>query len=33
MTIYKLDGFLDGEIDEIVDGLITSDQAEKMKNF
>ncbi len=32
MTIYKLDYFLDGEIDEIVDGLITSDQAEKMKN-
>ena len=33
MTIYKLDSFLDGEINEIIDGLITSDQAEKMKNF
>ena len=33
MTIYKRDSFLDGDIDEIVDGLITSDQAEKMKNF
>ncbi len=33
MTLYKLDSFLDGDIDEIVDGLITSDQAEKMKNF
>ena len=33
MTIYKLDSFLDGEIDDIVDGLITSDQAEKMKNL
>ena len=33
MTIYKLDSFLDGDIDESVDGLITSDQAEKMKNF
>lgn len=33
MTIYKLDSFLDGDIDKIVDGLITSDQAEKMKNF
>lgn len=33
MTIYKLDSFLDGDIDEIVDGLITSDQAEKMKDF
>jgi len=33
MTIYKLDNFLDGDIDEIIDGLITSDQAEKMKNM
>ena len=33
MTIYKLDTFLDGDIDEIVDGLITNDQAEKMKDF
>jgi len=33
LTLYKLDSFLDGAIDEIVDGLITSDQAEKMKNF
>ena len=32
MTIYKLDSFLDGDIDEIVDAQITSDQAEKMKN-
>ena len=33
MTIYKLDNFLDGDLDEIIDGLITSDQAEKMKAF
>ncbi len=33
LTLYKLDSFLDGNIDEIVDALITSDQAEKMKNF
>lgn len=33
MTVYKLDSFLDGEIDEIVDGLITHDQAEKMRSF
>ena len=33
MTLYRLDSFLDGDIDEIIDGLITSDQAEKMKNF
>ncbi|MGI6720983.1 MAG: peptide chain release factor 1 [Anaerovoracaceae bacterium] len=32
-TIYKLDNFLDGDMDEIIDGLITEDQAEKMKNF
>lgn len=31
MTIYKLDYFLDGDIDEILDALITTDQAEKMK--
>jgi len=33
MTIYKLDSFLDGDLDEIIDALITHDQAEKMKNF
>jgi len=33
LTIYKLDYFLDGDMDEIIDALITSDQAEKMKNF
>ncbi|MDD4690664.1 MULTISPECIES: peptide chain release factor 1 [Eubacterium] len=31
MTVHQLDAFLDGEIDEMVDALITSDQAEKMK--
>jgi peptide chain release factor 1 len=33
LTLYRLESFLDGDIDEIVDALITSDQAEKMKNF
>lgn len=33
ITLYKLDAFLDGDLDEIIDGLITTDQAEKMKNF
>ncbi len=33
VTLYKLEAFLDGDMDEIIDGLITSDQAEKMKNF
>ncbi|MBR0140037.1 MAG: peptide chain release factor 1 [Firmicutes bacterium] len=32
LTIYKLDSFMDGDLDEIIDALITSDQAEKMKN-
>jgi peptide chain release factor 1 len=33
MTIYRLDGFLDGDIDEIVDALIAGDQAAKMKKL
>ncbi|WP_066506111.1 peptide chain release factor 1 [Abyssisolibacter fermentans] len=32
MTIYKLDAFLDGDIDEMIDALITTDQAEKLKS-
>ncbi len=32
-TIYRLETFLDGDMDEIIDGLITMDQAEKMKKF
>jgi peptide chain release factor 1 len=31
MTLYKLDQFMNGDLDEIIDGLITEDQAEKMK--
>ena len=33
LTIYKLENFLDGDLDEIIDALITHDQAEKMKSF
>ena len=33
MTIYKLDSFMDGDLDEIIDALITSEQAEKMKGI
>jgi len=33
LTIYKLDAFLDGDIDEVIDALITDEQAEKMKNL
>ena len=31
VTLYKLDSFLDGDIDDIIDALITTEQAEKMK--
>lgn len=33
LTLYKLDYFLDGDLDEIIDGLITSDQAEKIEKL
>lgn len=33
LTLYKLDSFLDGDIDEVVDALITADQAEKMESM
>lgn len=31
MTVHQLENFLDGDIDEMVDALITRDQAEKLK--
>lgn len=33
LTLYKLDSFLDGDLDEVIDALITEDQAEKMREF
>ena len=33
LTLYKLETFLNGDIDEIIDALITTDQAEKMKSM
>ncbi len=33
MTLYKLESFLNGDIDEILDALITADQAEKMQTL
>ncbi len=33
LTLYKLDAILNGALDELIDPLITNDQAEKMKNF
>jgi peptide chain release factor 1 len=32
LTMYQLENFLDGDIDEMIDSLITSDQAAKLKN-
>ena len=31
LTLYKIDAVMDGAIDEIIDGLATADQAEKLK--
>jgi peptide chain release factor 1 len=33
MTVHQLDAFLDGEIDEMVDALITADQAKKIQAY
>lgn len=32
LTIYKLESFINGNIDEVIDALITADTAEKLKN-
>ena len=32
LTLYKIDQIMNGAIDEIIDGLATADQAEKLKN-
>jgi len=32
LTLYKLDAFIDGDLDEMIEALITTDQAEKLKN-
>ena len=31
LTLYKLEQTLGGELDELIDALITADQAEKLK--
>lgn len=33
VTVYKLEAFLDGDINEMIEALITTDQAEKLKNI
>ena len=32
LTLYKIASVMDGDIDEIINGLATADQAEKLKN-
>ena len=32
LTLYKIDAIMDGQLDELIDALITADQAEKLKN-
>jgi peptide chain release factor 1 len=31
LTLYKLEQFLNGDLDEMIDAIITADQAEKLK--
>jgi len=33
LTLYKLNNFIDGDLDEMIDALITTDQAERLKNI
>ena len=32
LTLYKIDSVMDGDLDELINGLATADQAEKLKN-
>ena len=32
LTLYKLENVMNGDLDEIIDGLITADQAERLRN-
>ena len=32
LTLYRLDAVMNGDLDEIIDGLVTADQAERMRN-
>jgi len=32
LTLYKIDSILNGELDELIDALVTADQAEKLKH-
>ena len=32
LTLYKIDAVLNGDLDELIDALVTADQAEKLKS-
>ena len=32
LTLYKIDAIMDGDLDELIDALVTADQAEKLKS-
>ena len=32
LTLYRLEAVMDGDLDEVIDALVTADQAEKLKN-
>ena len=32
LTLYKIDAVLDGDLDEIIDALVTAEQAEKLRH-
>ena len=32
LTLYKIDSIMDGNLDELIDALVTADQAEKLQN-
>ena len=31
LTLHRLEGVLDGDLDEVIDALVTADQAERLK--
>ena len=32
LTLYRIDAILNGDLDELIDALVTADQAEKLKS-
>ena len=32
LTLYKIDAIMDGNLDELIDALVTADQAEKLQS-